>query len=1243
MQDQWPNLDWYQYLRLWEHLPSHMKRVSELVGVEERFLNRAMRNRPPTRSEAQQHSLRVHKRFYVTLALHDLVHEVPLDTVARKYGANRGMLQSLQSSAATFAGMVTVFCRKLGWNNLEMLLSQFQNRLSFGIERELCDLVRISALNAFRARVLYSAGYHTVATVAAASHAEVEKHIRNATPFQSSKKSEGESDYELRRRMRAKCVWVNDGKALTEAEAAQEIVMEACALVKEDALKLGITWKPGVTVSNGEKNSTTVANSDVCPNQKVDVANSDGKEESAKDVQACKVTEPETRQETSTPCSNTSTATSLCLTTSKSIISSKDAVMSLPTQMDVNQNRNITKNIPSETPLIPRSIASSTEKHNFPPYQPLSTTCSEKQKHGETSINLRNQMDVSPNMNVSQNIPSETPQIPRSIASSTEKHNFPLNQPLSTTCSEKQKHGETPINLPNQMDVSLNRNVSKNIPSETTLLPRGIALSKGKPNFPRNQSPSTTCSAEKQKHGSKTKEKDRETPRKKRDASLKRKHSMTKSPKDCHGAKVKLMDREKTPGVSEKQINNPELLLDRKMPSGSKSDQKDNFYADCLDNFKMKEHITPTKRKARGVLHLESSPGTQKGPSRKEPTNSNSKKSSNAVEKGNHLQATAKFSNENKTPKRKDSSSNHSVKKQLGFVVENQSDSNNPTSEVAPNIFMCNPAFLNAKTPTGKQIEVQDESPELIAGEIHDIIPTQSKLPFTEIEYKTTSPDLLVVSPELYSEALFPDYESPSDKSSEMQENLDTSVQGAVVSIQGKDKKIVEDDDGTKNEVPDDQPNTPCRAGNKISSEIHDSSVVSQQIDKKTEEDITNLVAICTPGMFDSEMSFSEVPLGGKKSPEVVSADPYSPERCRENTAQPGRNPEVFQPISSSLQTTPEQSKQCFEESLNSLEKFKRSPEQSRTCSDSFSLRLSQSFESASDSDLSTRTLAAVAALEKQEMIAENSEGDKRNLTENQDNKQNLMDIQGKEEHHTDNKVSEGSQGFQEVSNISLLTLATIEAMDEELRQNPAFSHEQRKEETKSACSSDQSRLSCPANEKRFTGIKQCNLPAKPAVSTISRSQIKLFETHDGLKKSHTGSNLPFSIIDITKDRDVFETFIEDCKINSFSFSVALEKRQPSCSTIGRKFNKGAKRSTKRQMPRLAIEADNLIVVGVAVCWENRKVYYLSLEEETNDQGQVPWEMRIDSFQKIMEWHRDDHVKIAFGVKKQYKVSENWM
>lgn len=43
-------------------------------------------------------------RFFTTLVLHDLVNEVPLGTVAYKYSCSRGQLQSLQQSAATYAG-----------------------------------------------------------------------------------------------------------------------------------------------------------------------------------------------------------------------------------------------------------------------------------------------------------------------------------------------------------------------------------------------------------------------------------------------------------------------------------------------------------------------------------------------------------------------------------------------------------------------------------------------------------------------------------------------------------------------------------------------------------------------------------------------------------------------------------------------------------------------------------------------------------------------------------------------------------------------------------------------------------------------------------------------------------------------------------------------------------------------------------------------------------------------------------
>lgn len=96
----------------------------------------------------------------------------------------RSIAQHLNNSVSPVVlGMVTVFCKRLGWHNMELLLSQYQTRLSFGVQRELVDLVRVSLLNATRARTLYAQGLCTIAELARASVADVEKALRNAVPF----------------------------------------------------------------------------------------------------------------------------------------------------------------------------------------------------------------------------------------------------------------------------------------------------------------------------------------------------------------------------------------------------------------------------------------------------------------------------------------------------------------------------------------------------------------------------------------------------------------------------------------------------------------------------------------------------------------------------------------------------------------------------------------------------------------------------------------------------------------------------------------------------------------------------------------------------------------------------------------------------------------------------------------------------------------------------------------------------
>ncbi|KAG8014817.1 DNA polymerase theta [Nibea albiflora] len=241
---EWTTIDWYQFFCLWEQLSSSMKRVAELVGVQEGFLARSVGGKLVAKTEKQRRQMAIHKRFFTTLVLQDLVNEVPLGTVASKYNCNRGQLQSLQQSASTYAGMVTVFCKRLGWHNMELLLSQYQTRLSFGVQRELVDLVRVSLLNATRARTLYAQGLCTVAELARATVADVEKALRNAVPFKSSKRAVDESEMEAAERRSLRCVWVTGGRALTEQEAAVEIVSEARLLLQEDLAQLGVQWDP---------------------------------------------------------------------------------------------------------------------------------------------------------------------------------------------------------------------------------------------------------------------------------------------------------------------------------------------------------------------------------------------------------------------------------------------------------------------------------------------------------------------------------------------------------------------------------------------------------------------------------------------------------------------------------------------------------------------------------------------------------------------------------------------------------------------------------------------------------------------------------------------------------------------------------------------------------------------------------------------------------------------------------------
>nr|XP_027791903.1 DNA polymerase theta isoform X3 [Marmota flaviventris] len=251
MFEDWITIDWYRFFCLWEKLPTSMKRVAELVGIEEGFLARCVKGKVEARTERQHRQMAIHKRFFTSLVLLDLISEIPLKEINQKYGCNRGQIQSLQQSAAVYAGMITVFSNRLGWHNMELLLSQFQKRLTFGIQRELCDLIRVSLLNAQRARFLYAAGFLSVADLARADVAEVEVALKNAVPFKSARKAVDEEEEAVEERRNMRTIWVTGRKGLTEGEAAALIVEEAKMILHQDLVKMGVQWDPHSPLSSG--------------------------------------------------------------------------------------------------------------------------------------------------------------------------------------------------------------------------------------------------------------------------------------------------------------------------------------------------------------------------------------------------------------------------------------------------------------------------------------------------------------------------------------------------------------------------------------------------------------------------------------------------------------------------------------------------------------------------------------------------------------------------------------------------------------------------------------------------------------------------------------------------------------------------------------------------------------------------------------------------------------------------------
>jgi replicative superfamily II helicase len=129
-----------------------------------------------------------YKRFLISLLLHEVAEERSSAEVAERFKISRGSIQMLQASGASSARMISILCEKLGWRPLAMLFALVSERLSFGVQGDLMNLMQIPDVPSFRARALFVSGIKNIETLADSSEEEVIAAIRKGVAYSDPSK-----------------------------------------------------------------------------------------------------------------------------------------------------------------------------------------------------------------------------------------------------------------------------------------------------------------------------------------------------------------------------------------------------------------------------------------------------------------------------------------------------------------------------------------------------------------------------------------------------------------------------------------------------------------------------------------------------------------------------------------------------------------------------------------------------------------------------------------------------------------------------------------------------------------------------------------------------------------------------------------------------------------------------------------------------------------------------------------------
>lgn len=206
--------DWQHYSKVWNDLDEISQYVGCRIGIDEIVIARRCQGFINSLGEEKE---RVYRRFWVALVINDLISEIPLPKICLKYRVSKAVVQQVQRAVAQFAGVISIFCTGLGYDNIAALVTPLESRINFSCQRDLLDLVRLNISRPI-ARALHTAGYTNAIAVAKGDKLDIEFVIRQIKPFKK------DASFNLKNNQ-APSMWVPElAKTMTTLDYASHIV-----------------------------------------------------------------------------------------------------------------------------------------------------------------------------------------------------------------------------------------------------------------------------------------------------------------------------------------------------------------------------------------------------------------------------------------------------------------------------------------------------------------------------------------------------------------------------------------------------------------------------------------------------------------------------------------------------------------------------------------------------------------------------------------------------------------------------------------------------------------------------------------------------------------------------------------------------------------------------------------------------------------------------------------------------------